>query len=63
MLSSKDSYGNKASFKYFIGCINNGFSIPLCIKIPQVNGYVKYIDNKNKYVIFLADELYVPFDS
>ena len=46
VLSSKHSYGNKGSFKYFIGYINNDstFPIPLCIKIPQINGYVKYFD-------------------
>ena len=34
VLSSKHGYGNKGSFKYFIGYINKGnaFPIPLCIK-------------------------------
>ena len=34
VLSSKDSYGNKGSFKYFTGYINidNIFTAPLCIK-------------------------------
>ena len=54
VLSSKYSYGNKGSFKYFIGYIyiGNVFPIPLCIKIPQMNGYVKYFDNNNKYINF-----------
>ena len=48
MLPSK--HGNKGSFRYFIEYINNGnaFLIPLCIKLPQLNGYTKYFDNDNK---------------
>ena len=39
VLSSKHSYGNKVSFKYFIGYINNvnAFPIPLCIKYKILN--------------------------
>ena len=58
MLSIKGSYGNIGSFKYFTGYINNcnAFPIPLCIKLPQINGYVKYIDNNNKYVNLLVHD-------
>ena len=58
MLSIKDSYGNIGSFKYFTGYINNcnAFPIPLCIKLPQINGYVKNIDNNNKYVNLLVHD-------
>ena len=58
VLSSKKSYGNKGSFKYFIGYINNGnaFPIPLCIKLPQINGYTKYIDNNSKYMNLLVHD-------
>ena len=57
VLSSKHSYGNKGSFKYFIGCINNANAfpiIPLCIKLPQMNGYTNYFDNNNKYMNLLV---------
>ena len=27
---------------------------PLCIKFPQVHGYVKYFDNNNKCINFLV---------
>ena len=30
------------------------FPAPLCIKIPQMNGYVKYFDNNNKYISILV---------
>ena len=42
--------GKKNSFKYFIGCINetDAFPVPLYIKHPQINVYVKYF-NDDKY--------------
>ena len=58
VLSSKHSYGNKSSSKYFIGYINNGIAFPilLCIKLPQMNGYTKYFDNINKYMNLLVHD-------
>ena len=55
VLSSKHSYGNKGSFKYFIGYINIGnlFPVPLYINLPQMNGYTKYFDINNKYKIYI----------
>ena len=54
VLSKKDLYGNKSLFKYIIRYtyIGNVFIIPLFIRLPQVNGYVKYFDNSNKYIRF-----------
>ena len=56
MLSEKNSYGKKGSFKYFIGYKNetDPFPAPLCIKLPQMNGYVKYFDNNNKCINLLV---------
>ena len=50
VLSSKHSYGNKGSFKYFIGYINKNdpFPAPLCIKLPQMNGYIKCFYSNNE---------------
>ena len=58
VLSSEPSYDNKGSFKYFIGYIHNGnaFPVPLCIKLPQMNGYVKHFDNNNKYINLLVHD-------
>ena len=41
-LSYKKSYG-KDSFKYFIGYRHEGnaFPSPLCVKLPQMNAYIK----------------------
>ena len=53
VLSKKDSYGKKGSFKYFIGYITTHIK-PLCIKLPKVNEYVKYLDRNNNCMIFLV---------
>ena len=57
VLSKKDSYCKKGSFKYFIGYINepDSFLVPLCIKLPQMNGYVKYF-NDNKCMNLLTHD-------
>ena len=53
VLSKNDSYGKKGSFKYFIGYITTHIK-PLCIKLPKVNEYVKYLDRNNNCMIFLV---------
>ena len=54
VLSKIHWYDIKGSFKYFKGHIPKSrvFLSPLCIKLPQMNAYVKYFDNNNKYVNF-----------
>ena len=58
VLSKKDLYGKKGSFKYHIGYISetNAFLIPLCIALPQMSGYVKYFDSNNKYMNLLVND-------
>ena len=58
VLSSKHSYGNKGSFKYFIGYINNSnaFPISLRVKLPQMNEYTKYFDKNDKYMTLLIHD-------
>ena len=34
VVSNKDSYGNKGSFKYFVGYKSDNAVLPLCIKLP-----------------------------
>ena len=31
---------------------NNDNAFPIPLKIPQINGYTKYFDKNNKYIIF-----------
>ena len=40
-VSKKESYGTKNSLKYFIAYNNDDVITPLCIKLPQMIGYVK----------------------
>ena len=58
VLSKNDSHGKQSSLKYLIRYINetNALPIPLCIKLPQINGYIKYFDRNNKYINFLAHD-------
>ena len=44
LVSKKESYGNKNSLKYFIGYNDNDVIRPLCIRLPQMTGYVRKFD-------------------
>ena len=44
LISKKESYGAKNSLKYFIGYNDDDITRPLCIKLPQMIGYVKHFD-------------------
>ena len=41
LVSEKESYGTQNSLKYFIGYNDDDVIRPLCIKLPQMIGYVK----------------------
>ena len=51
LVSKKESYGTKNSLKYFIGYNGDDVIRPLCIKLPQMIGYVKNFDS-NKTMSF-----------
>ena len=51
LVSKKELYGTKRSLKYFIGYNDNDIIRPLCIKLPQMIGYVKWFAS-NKTVSF-----------
>ena len=59
LVSKKESYGNKNSFKYFIGYNDNDVIRPLCIRLPQMTGYARKFDEnatmsfivKNKQIL------------
>ena len=44
LVSKKEPYGNKNSFKYFIGYNDNDVIRPLCIRLPQMIGYARKFD-------------------
>ena len=45
LVSQKEPYGKKSSFKYFIGYNDNDVIRPLCVKLPQMITYVKCFDS------------------
>ena len=53
LVSKKEPYGTKNSFKYFIGYNDNDSIRPLCITLPQMTGYAKKID-ENATVSFIV---------
>ena len=46
LVSKEESYGKKNSFKYLIGYNDDDVIRPLCIKLPQMIGYVKCFKSK-----------------
>ena len=44
LVSKKEPYGTKNSLKYFIGYNDNDNIRPLCIKLPQITGYARKLD-------------------
>ena len=46
---------NDTTYKYFCGYLNNVIK-PLCIILPQMNGYIKYFDDGEKNVSFVAED-------
>ena len=55
LVSKKESYGTRNSFKYFIGYDDDDVIRPLCIKLPQMIGYAKNFDD-NKTMSFKVDD-------
>ena len=51
LVSKKEPYGTKNSLKYFVGYNDDDVIRPLCIKLPQMIGYVKNF-NSNKTMSF-----------
>ena len=48
-------------FKYFIGYKKGEIVKPLCIILPQMNGYIKYFKNGSKNMSFFmrSDEVWI----
>ena len=43
---------NNEGFKYFIGYLEGGIVKPLCIILPQISGYIKYLKMGVKICLF-----------
>ena len=55
LASTKESYGNKNSSKYFIGYNDNDIIRPLCIRLSQMTGYARKFD-ENATMSFLVKD-------
>ena len=47
---------NDATYKYICGYLNNDTIQPLCVILPQMNGYIKYFDDGGKNMSFFTDD-------
>ena len=55
---------NDEGFKYFIGYQKGDIVKPLCIILPQMNGYIKYFENGGKNMSFMIknDKVWDKYD-
>ena len=47
---------NNEGFKHFICYLEGGIVKPLCIILPQISGYIKYFENRDKNMSFLIKD-------
>ena len=55
VVSDKFKHNNEG-FKHFIGYLEGGIIKPLCIILPQMSGYIKYVENGGKNMSFLIKD-------
>ena len=56
LISKKEPYGKKISFKYFIGYSDHDYIRPLCIKLPQLIGYYKCFESNETIFFKVTDK-------
>ena len=47
---------NDTTYNNFCGYLNNDVIKPLCVILPQMDGYIKYFDNGGKNMSFVKDD-------
>ena len=47
---------NDTTYKYLCGYLNKDVIQPLCVILPQINGYIKYFDDGGKNMSFVTDD-------
>ena len=47
---------NDTTYKYLCEYLNNDVIQPLCVILPQMNGYIKYFDDGGKNMSFVTDD-------
>ena len=53
---SKKSKINDTTYKHICGNLNNDTVQPLCVILPQMDGYIKYFDDGGKNMSFVTDD-------
>ena len=53
---SKKCKIDDTTYKYFCGYLNNDVIKPLCVILPQMNGYIKYFNDGGKNMSFVTDD-------
>ena len=48
---------SETTYKYICGHLNNDIIQPLCVILPQMNGYIKYFDDGSKNMSFVTDDV------
>ena len=56
LVSKKEPYGNKNSFKNFIGYNDNDIIRPICIRLSQMTGYVRKFDENATMSFIVKDK-------
>ena len=56
LVSKEESYGSKNSFKYFIKYNDDDITRPLCIKLPQMIGYVRSVKSDTTMSFKISDK-------
>ena len=56
LMSKEEPYGTKSSIKYLIGYNNNDVIRPLCIKLPQMTGYVRKSEGNTTMSFKISDK-------
>ena len=56
LVSEEKPYGTKKSFKYFIGYNDNDVIRPLCIKLPQMTGYIRKFEGNTTMSFKISDK-------
>ena len=47
---------NDTTYKHICGYLNNDTIQPLCVVLPQMDGYIKYFDDGGKNISFVTDD-------
>ena len=47
---------NDTTYKHICGYLNNDTIQPLCVVLPQMDGYIKYFDDGGKNMTFVTDD-------